>query len=274
MAVQKEDFEYLQRFAHERLGLVLDEGKEYLVETRLHAVLREEGFDDLGALTQALRSSPPRPGLTQRVVESLTTHETSFFRDSNFWTALREVVLPRLASAPRSGPMRIWCAAASSGQEPYSLCLLLKERFPELLARGVDFVATDISERILSRSREAEYSQLEVGRGLPATMLVKYFDNEGTRWRLRPELRSMVRFEKLNLLGPWPSFPPLDLILMRNVLIYFSREDKTKILHRARAALRPEGCLFLGGAETTLNLDNGFERENVGAASCYRPKAA
>ncbi len=267
------DFNAIRQLARQRAGLVLGEDKRYLVETRLRPVLREFGASTIADLLRQLRAG--RQDVVDRIIEALTTNETLFFRDARPFEALREVVLPELirARAPER-QLNIWCAAASTGQEPYSVAMLIREHFPQLLQWKLLILATDISPKALAVAREGLYSQLEVNRGLPAHLLVKYFRKEGNRWRLDRRIRDMVQFRVLNLVSAWPPMPKMDIIFMRNVLIYFDTATKQRILRRTRQVLRPDGYLFLGAAETTLHLDDGFEPLRVARSCCYRPKSA
>jgi len=269
MAIIGADFEFVQDLVRVKSGIVLEPGKEYLVESRLLPLARKEGFASISDLVAGLRRGPVN-GLHYRVVEAMTTNETTFFRDYKPFELLRTKVLPELVS--RRGSTRsfsLWCAASSSGQEPYSIAMLLREHFGFLSTWRVDLIASDISREMLARTRQGRYSQLEVNRGLPAAYLVKYFRKEGTDWQVRDELRQMLSLREINLADPWPAMPQLDIIFMRNVLIYFSVESKKEILAKARRLLKPDGYLFLGGAETTLNLDDNYEAV-PGLATCYR----
>jgi chemotaxis protein methyltransferase CheR len=269
MPLSPADFEYLSALVREGSAIVLEEQKAYLFEARLAPLARREGFDSLEALVRHLRGARA-DGLHRKVVESMTTNETSFFRDVHPFEALRQAVLPELLrrrAAERR--LRVWCAACATGQEPYSVALLLREHFPELAGWDVRVLATDLSEEVLGRARLGRYSQAEVNRGLPARLLVKYFAKEGLEWQLREEVRRQVEFRQLNLAGPWTGVPQ-DVVLLRNVLIYFDVADKRQVLARVRRVLRPDGALFLGGAETTLNLDGDFERAPFARACWYR----
>jgi len=273
MAISRPDFEYITDLVRIKAGIVLEAGKEYLVESRLLPLVRKEGFAALSELVAALRSRSVN-GLHYQVVEAMTTNETTFFRDFKPFELLRTKVLPEMVSrrvADKS--ISVWCAASSSGQEPYSIAMLLREHFGFLGTWRVDLIASDISREMLARTRQGRYSQLEVNRGLPASYLVKYFRKEGTEWQVRDDLRQMLSLREINLAEPWPLLPPLDIIFMRNVLIYFSVDSKKEILARVRKSLKPDGYLFLGGAETTLNLDDSFEAV-PGVSTCYRLKGA
>jgi len=273
MAIAGADFDFIRDLVRVKAGIVLEPGKEYLVESRLAPLARKEGFPSLPDLVAGLRSRSPN-GLHYKVIEAMTTNETTFFRDHKPFELLRTKVLPEVVSRRGAGRnISIWCAASSSGQEPYSIAMLLREHFPFLATWRVDFLASDISQEMLARTRQGRYSQLEVNRGLPAAYLVKYFRKEGAEWQVRDDLRRMLELREINLTEPWPLLPSLDIIFMRNVLIYFSVESKKEILARVRRLLRLDGYLFLGGAETTLNLDDSFEAV-PGLSTCYRLKEA
>ena len=244
------------------------------MESRLTPLVRRHGFASLAQMIAEMRRQPHN-GLHWYVVEAMTTNETSFFRDLYPFELLKKHVLPELVK--RRAPTRqlnIWCAAASSGQEPYTIAMLLRENFPELLSWKVTFIASDISKEMLDRCREGCFSQLEVNRGLPAPLLVRYFLKIGTQWQIKDEVRRMVDFRRINLAQSWPFLPAIDVIFMRNVLIYFDAETKRAILARVRKTLKPDGYLFLGGTETTLNLDDSFERVQIGKAAYYQINAA
>src|SRR5690348_7230774 len=195
------------------------------------------------------------PRLAREVVEAMTTNETSFFRDVHPFETLRTKVLPELVQVRGPGrALRIWCAAASTGQEPYSIAMLLREHFPAAAAT-VQLVATDINRAVLARAQSGVFRQLEVNRGLPAAMLIKYFEKSGLDWQLKPEIRRMVTFAEANLLEQWPIVGEQDIVFMRNVLIYFDVPTKRRILARVREAMANDGVLFLGGAETTTGID-------------------
>lgn len=256
--MQAATFDYIRQMVKQQAGIVVEPGKEYLAETRLQALAREQGFAAPDDMVAQLRMRPYGE-LHRRVVEMLTTNETSFFRDHRPFDALRTVIIPKLLAAQPSRKLTIWCAASSSGQEPYSLAMLLREHFPGIAAR-TKILASDISREMLARTDRGLYSQFEVGRGLPALMLAKYMTQVGGDWQVKPELRQMIETKEINLALPFPMMPPVDILLVRNVLIYFDMDCKRDILTRMRKALSPDGVLILGGAETTLGIDVGLER--------------
>lgn len=267
------DFQFMQQMLRQRSGIVLEPGKEYLLETRLLPVVRMEKLESIPQLIAKLRQ-PGSESLAKLVIEAMTTNETSFFRDYHPFETLRTQILPELVSK-RGAERRlnIWCAAASTGQEPYSLAMIVKEIGGSLASWSVEILATDLSDDVLERAREGLFSQLEVNRGLPAPMLVKYFQQDGLSWRLKPEIRQMVTFRKLNLLEPFSQLPAMDLVLIRNVLIYFDFPTKQDILGRIGRVLKPDGYLFLGGAETTVNVDDSYARVTFGKTVCYQKQA-
>jgi chemotaxis protein methyltransferase CheR len=273
MTIGAGEFDYIRKLVRERSAIVLEPGKEYLAESRLMPVARAVGCETLQDLVDKIRADRSG-GLERKVVEAMTTNETTFFRDVHPFEALRSVVLPELLQARASERrLNIWCGASSSGQEPYSIAMVLRERWAVLGEWKVRLVASDLSREMLDRTREGRYSQLEVNRGLPATMLIKWFAKDGTSWQVKPELRAMLELQEMNLAGSWPALPTFDVVFLRNVLIYFDVETKQQILGKVRRLLRPDGWLFLGGAETTINLDESFERVPVEKATGYRLRA-
>jgi chemotaxis protein methyltransferase CheR len=259
MTLDRAAFAGVQRLLYERAAIVLDEGKDYLVESRLAPVAREYGYACVNELCLALGRGSS--SLQAAVVEAMTTNETSFFRDHHPFEAIRRLVLPELIerrAAERT--LRIWCAACSSGQEPYSIAMLIDEHFPALLSWRVQIFATDIATSVLARAREGRYGQIEVNRGLSAGALVRYFSRDGLDWLLHEQIRRRVEFAELNLIGNWPAMEPFDLVLLRNVLIYFDPPTKLKILQRLDRQVAQDGFLMLGGAETIPNECRWLER--------------
>lgn len=273
MGLEQQDFEYVQRLVRENSAIVLDASKGYLVESRLEPLVRGlAGVESLSDLIRRLRDTPV--GLLHRqVVDAMTTNETSFFRDVKPFEALRKHILPGILERRASQKqLSIWCAACSSGQEPYSLAMLLREHFPVLRTWNLRIRGTDLSPTMVRRAREGRYSQLEINRGLPAPMLVKYFKRDGTSWIVGDELRSGMQFEEMNLIRPWPAMQAMDLVFLRNVLIYFDVQVKKQIFAGVRKVLKQDGFLFLGAAETTMNLDDAFVRVEYDKAGCFQYK--
>lgn len=272
MSVSKSDFNYIRELVLERSAIVLEDGKEYLVESRIGQVAETEGFNTIDQLVKALRKNSHN-GLQSKVIEALTTNETSFFRDIHPFETLRDAILPELFKNRKSTrQLNIWCAASSSGQEPYSIAMLIRESFPALLDWKINFVASDISEKMLDRCRSGKFSQLEVNRGLSASFLIKYFEKKGSAWFIKKEFQEMIHFQQINLSRELPYLPKMDIIFMRNVLIYFDIETKKKILKQLISILQPDGFLFFGAAESTINLDSSFERMDYKHSGCYRLK--
>lgn len=270
MPVSSTDFEYVRDLVSREAAIVLEPGKEYLVEQRLGPVMAKAGIAGFPELLRRLRAEPGGP-LRRSVVEALTTNETSFFRDIHPFNALRDVVLPDLVEKRRTERrLAIWSAACSSGQEAYSVAMLIRDRFPELLSWDLKILGTDLSSAMVTRAREGRYTQFEVNRGLPAPALVRHFSRDGLDWRISDELRRMVEFREMNLVQTWPYMPKMDVVLLRNVLIYFAIPTRKAILAQVRGLMRPDGYLFLGGAETTMNVDPAFARQPVERTSCYR----
>lgn len=269
MKVSPDEFKQISDLMRAETGNVLDVGKEYLVETRLMPLLAKEGIITIHEMFSALRKSNARE-LKNKVIDSLTTHETSFFRDLEPFNALKSTILPELIDRRKTTrSLTIWCGAASSGQEPFSIAMLIRDNFPSLQSWNVRIIATDISAPVLERARSGVYSQLEVNRGLPVTMLVKYFEQVGRDWKLRPTISQMVSFNELNLLARWTTIPDCDLIFLRNVLIYFDQPTKKGILDQIYRVLKPDGTLFLGSSESTLTIDQRFKCRPIGRAHIY-----
>jgi chemotaxis protein methyltransferase CheR len=265
-----EDLTYIRNLVREQSAIVLDEKKEYLICSRLEPLAKDLGFDSLLTLVRKLRRTSYSM-LHRKVVEAMTTNETSFFRDVSSFFALKECLIPELIARKASKKsLSIWCGASSSGQEPYSIMMTIMEHFPELQNWQIRFLATDISETMLKKCREGIYSQLEVDRGLSISLLRKYFSKNETSWQIDEAIRRKIDFRELNLVGPWTLFPRVDMVVLRNVLIYFDGNTKKRILRKIRHILDPQGYLLLGGSETTINLDDHYERVAVNGISCYR----
>jgi chemotaxis protein methyltransferase CheR len=270
MSFTSGDFEHLSALLRARTGFVLEPDKVYLLETRLAELLSRNQLRDGSELVARLREGA-ESSLEQHVIEAMLNNETSFFRDIGFFHALEATVLPRLLAArAEERTLDVLCCACSTGQEPYSLAMLLAKRFPPLDDWRIRIVATDFNARNLERARRGRYNQFEVNRGLPASMLVRYFEQDAEGWVVRSELRERVEFQRSNLLeDAWP-LDEVDLLLLRNVMIYWDPDTKRAVLDRAARALRPHGCLALGGAETTYYLHDGFDRYASDTPCCFR----
>ena len=270
-SVNGADFDYIRDLVRDNTAISLDNTKVYLVNARLLPVARDAGIESVVALIKHLRSRP-FGDLHNKAVEAVVTTETSFFRDFFPFEALRQEVIPEIIAERRGGSrsLTIWSAGCSSGQEPHSMAMMLRDAFPELATWNTRILASDVSNQMLEKSKAGIYSQTEVNRGLPASMMVKFFRQHGTTWKLKDEIRNMVSFFHHNLTRDIPPLPPVDILSMRNVLIYFDVATKRQVLDRVRRYLRPGGLLILGTAETTLNLNERFERVRLGRAVFYR----
>ncbi|MFC4171747.1 CheR family methyltransferase [Microvirga sp. GCM10011540] len=257
------DFEFLRGFLKARSGLALTAEKRYLVESRLSPICRRFELETLSQMVTVLKSGR-NSGLEKAVVEAMTTNETFFFRDKGPFDLFKDVLLPRyLAARASTRRLRIWCAAASTGQEPYSLAMLLNEASGRLAGWHVDIVATDISTEVLEKAKAGLYNQFEVQRGLPIQLLVKYFKQNGDQWQISPQIRAMVDYRPLNLIKEFGHLGTFDIIYCRNVLIYFDKPTKTDVLHRLANAMAPDGALLLGAAETVIGLTEALSPDPV-----------
>ncbi len=245
---------YLRRTS----GLVLDSDKRYLVESRVAPIVRREGFSGLTDLVRAMERGL-HPGLAQEVVQAMTINETYFFRDKIPFDTLRDVVLPELISVRANRrALRIWCAASSTGQEPYSIAMILEDFAQRLAGWRVEIIGTDISEAVLAKARLGTYSQFEVQRGMTTAQLLRFFTQVRDDWQLKPTLRNRVNFRQLNLLDDFSFLGTFDIIFCRNVLIYFDPPRKTEILSRMRRILADDGMIALGASESVLGLSTDF----------------
>lgn len=264
-------FDFLSNLVRERSAIVLQPSKMYLIDARLSPVAKAEGLEDVQSLVEFIRMTK-NPRLIQTVVEKMTTNETSFFRDLHPFDALKSQIIPELiASRSKAKQLHIWSNACSTGQEIYSVAMLLREHFPQLKDWRIHLFASDISTEILERARSGVFNQTEVNRGLPMPYLIKYFTKEGLTWKIKEEIRSMVQFQVVNLIGPFPALPKFDIIFLRNVLIYFDAESKTKILQKLQAQMVRDSYLFLGAAETTLGLSTSLQRVPVHKTFAFQP---
>jgi chemotaxis protein methyltransferase CheR len=264
-----DDVVFLRDLVLKRSAIVLDESKDYLIETRLERLAQDLNYPSLAALVADARRDAGT--ITRQLIEAMTTHETLFFRDVKPFEALKREILPALIAARQSSrQLSIWSAACSTGQEIFSVAMLLREHFSEVTSWPAKLYATDLSVQVLERAMQGRFQQLEVNRGLPAAMLVKYFDRDGVDWKVKDDIRKMVRFEQLNLLHLWPGDLRPDIVLLRNVLIYFNAATKKDILARVRQVMRPDGALVLGSAETTLGVDDAWERAPGSSTPWFR----
>ncbi|BAT59191.1 chemotaxis protein methyltransferase Cher2 [Variibacter gotjawalensis] len=268
--ITQADFAYLRDFLHAHSGVVVSDRREYLLAARLLPLARREGLDGLSALVSALRREPH--GVVGRdVVDAMTTGETSFFRDRTPFDDFRDRVLPELIAARSSTrTLRIWSAACSTGQEPYSLALMFRDMGRKLDGWTIEILATDLVARSLEYAKRGIYSQFEVQRGLPILHLLKYFTRAGEDWQIVPEIRRMVRFDQGNLLRDFSKLGTFDVVLCRNVMIYFDPLTKADVMQRLARVVRPDGALLLGGAETTIGLTQAFA-QHPASRSFFRP---
>jgi chemotaxis protein methyltransferase CheR len=266
------DYEYLRKLLREQSGLDLSADKQYLIESRLLPLSRKAGLDGIGDLVQKMKAGST--SITTQVVEAMTTNETFFFRDKTPFDHFRDSIMPEMLRARTSRKsVRIWCAAGSTGQEPYSLAMCLKEMNGALAGWRVEIIATDLSQEVLEKSKAAIYSQFEVQRGLPIQLLVKYFKQIGELWQVNAEVRAMVQHRQLNLLHDFSQLGLFDVIFCRNVLIYFEQDTKIKIFNRLAKATEADGFLVLGAAETVVGLTDVF-KPSPERRGLYRPNAA
>ncbi len=270
MGVSTTDFEYLRQLVHDHSAVVLSADKTYLADLYLQPIAESAGFTSITDLVTYLRTVPFN-SLHLQTIEALVTNETSFFRDTHPFEALKQYVLPELIkkrAIERS--LNIWCAACSNGQEPYSIAILIHEYFPMLANWSIKLIASDFSTKVLARAREGHYNKLEINRGLPKSLRDKYFQKLDSGWQIKDEIRQMIDFREFNLVQSWSSLPEFDVIFLRNVLIYFDIATKKALLKKVKQQLRPDSYLFLGSGETTINLDESFERVSFNKAICYR----
>jgi len=279
--VNSPDYEYLRKLLKERSGLDLSADKQYLIESRLLPLARKAGLSGIPELVQKLQGGSSV--LITSVVEAMTTNETFFFRDKVPFDHFRDTIMPEVLKARAARrSVRIWCAAGSTGQEPYSLAMTLKEMGAALTGWRVEIIATDLSQEVLEKAKAGVYSQFEVQRGLPIQMLMKYFKQTGETWQINPELRAMIQHRQLNLLQDFSHLGTFDVIFCRNVLIYFDQETKINIFNRLARQIEPDGFLVLGAAETVVGLTDTFKpiadrrglyRPNDPRAAAARPAA-
>jgi chemotaxis protein methyltransferase CheR len=265
--ISPDNYRFLQEHIHTQVGIVLEDNKHYLFESRLAPIVKQYGLGSINDLCAVLRAKRDI-ALSHDVVEAMTTNETYFFRDPAQYEAIRTVLLPKLKQERGDAKtLRFWSAASSTGQEAYSLAMLLRQA--QLEDWKLDILGTDFSAKVVDRARCGLYQQLELNRGLPAALMVKYFRRHGMEWQLNKEIREMVRFDTIDLRQSMRSLGPFDLVFCKKVMIYFDDETKRKILKELHSTLQPGGWLLLGGAENALGFEDRFERQTVGNATVY-----
>lgn len=271
MTVTQADAVYVRELVRSESAIVLDQSKDYLIEARLNPLAREAGLASIGELVRQLKAGSR--DLKVSVIEAMTTNETSFFRDVRPFDTLRTNVIPQLVRArANTKTLRFWSAAASTGQEAYSIAMTVKDTEPLTSGWTTRIHGTDIARSVLAQAREGRYGQLEVNRGLPVKKLTRWFTRDGGSWYVKPELKSMVTFDQLNLITPWSgSAGQYDVIFLRNVLIYFDVETKRQILDKVKRVLAPDGYLFLGTAEMMNGVHTGFRLERDDLSVWFRP---
>jgi len=269
--MNRSDYELICQLVYKETSIVLGPDKEYLVRTRLDQLARDHGYDGIEKLITKLRGNP-MPALVRGVADIMTTNETSFFRDGKPYEVLRAHLFPELIRSRRSvRRLRIWSAACSTGQEPYSIAMTLMEYFPEVKGWDVKIVASDYSQRVLKQAKQGEYTSFDVRRGMEPEMLNRYFEKGPDRtWRVRPILKKWIEFRQCNLTGMWPVISHQDLVMLRNVLIYFDEATRRKILERIPRTLGSDGYLMLGTAESPFSASELFDRKVFGNVSCFQ----
>ncbi len=269
--MNSQEFKIISEFVLKSSGIVLSQAKEYLVDSRLKPIAETHGYEDVSALARGLNLAPKDVKLA--VTDAMTTNETFFFRDKTPFKLFEDIILPQISKARRTtGKIRIWCAAASTGQEPYSIAMLLLKHKRLWAGLSVDIVATDLSPSAIARAREGRYTQFEVQRGLPVDLLVAHFTQDGTHWIISDNVKRMIKFSQLNLLENYSNIGVFDVIYCRNVLIYFNADTKRQVLTSVRKAIKPDGYLVLGAADTVIGSNGEFERAE--ARGLYQPVEA
>jgi len=273
MKVAPAQFGFLRDLLRRRTGVVIDDSKQYLVVARMLPIVRQRRIPSIETLLDRVRQGVD-PTLERDVLSAMMTHETSFFRDAKPFDALRRVITEMLPRRAMERQLVLWSAGCSSGQEPFSMAMTILEHFPRLVdSWKIRILATDYSDAVLARARAGDFSELETGRGLAPELRRKYFQPLQGRWSVSQACRRLVEFRRLNLVEPWPPLPRCDVIFLRNVMIYFEPATRREVIGRMGRILRPDGSLFLGGAETLIGVDDGWLRQDDGGSSRYRREA-
>ncbi|MDQ8203333.1 protein-glutamate O-methyltransferase CheR [Pelagicoccus sp. SDUM812003] len=275
MSITKQEFDFFRDWARERSAISLEEDKEYLVKSRLEPILRRHKIDTISELLASLSRRTVAAGLEDEVIDAMTTNETFFFRDIHPFQVMRDHLIPQLErELGEERKLNVWSAACSTGQEIYSLIMLMKEHFPQLFDWDLKLYATDISSTVLEKARSGIYTDMEAKRGLDERLRNRYFTRlPNDRWQIHESLRKLVTFRQLNFIDSWPDMGRHHFVLIRNVLIYFDVDVKRQILERVRRRLDRRGFMMLGSSETTLNIDPGWEVRRDGRAAYYVPRA-
>jgi len=274
MGCSESDYAYLRELVLEESANRIDPSRNALFDTRLKPIARLAGAKGLKDFVSILKAERA-PHLHRAVAEAMTINETSFFRDVKSFEMLRETIFPRLIEQRRDERrLRVWSAASSTGQEAYSVSMLIAEHFPELVGWDVKIIGTDISRYVVDYAQRARYRRLEVNRGLPARMLLKYTVHDGEEWEISPRIRAMCEFQYANLCAPLPKLPIFDLVMLRNVLLYFPPQDRSYLFGDVHRQMAPDGCLVLGNVEQAEDSSDLFEVEFASNSYCYRPVVA
>jgi chemotaxis protein methyltransferase CheR len=272
MKVAAAQYAFLRDLLRKRTGVVIDDSKQYLVVARLLPIVRQRKIPSIETLIDRVRLGGD-PTIERDVLSAMMTHETSFFRDRNPFETLRGIITDLVSRRAAERQLVFWSAACSTGQEPFSIAILLNEHFRDLLANWrIRIMATDFSEQVISQAREGVFGELETARGLPPHLLKKYFRPLQGKWSIVQECRRLVEFRQMNLIAEWPPMPTCDVVFLRNVMLYFDVTTRSALVRRMRRALRSDGALFLGGAETMLGVDDGYDRCTGTGCSYYRVK--
>lgn len=273
MNITNEDFLFIQKFIKNESGIILDVGKKYIIESKLVPVIEEAKLNSFSELVAKIRTSE-FSNIARNVIDALTTNETSFFRDDTPFETLKKYVIPDIMKLrEKEKSLKIWSAACATGQEAYSISMLINEEFPLLKSWDLKIFASDISNRMIAKGKNGVFSQVEVNRGLPARMLARYFKPDGSKWHICEDIKRPIEFMVLNLVEAWPpALPKMDIIFLRNVLIYFDIKNRKNIMARIKKILKPDGYMILGVGETAMNVDDAFEGSNIESALWYRLK--